>query len=227
MQTVDSNGPIRVALVDIQTIFRVGFEALLKSEPGLEFLVAEPDVERLLKAVKPEQVDVVVIGIRPRGESSLDDLRRLTEELPQVAPVVFATSDQEPGLRETLLAGGRGYIRGDSEGDEIVETIKVAGRRRCLQVPVEPLLQILKSLPSTVSGDSAKRAANGFARLTLREREILTAMASEETYRHIAGRLQLAPSTVKKYAHTVITKLGATNRSTAVIQAYRNGLLEP
>ena len=58
------------------------------------------------------------------------------------------------------------------------------------------------------------------------ELEILNAMSREESYRGIAAEFGLAPSSVKKYAHSIITKLGATNRSTAVIQAYRNGLLK-
>lgn len=216
-------GTIQVGLVEIQTVFRAGFEALLKSDPALRLQNSESDLTQLLEC-RDAQLDVVVIGVGSR--SRLEDVRRLAQSLPSVAPVVFVPSDRDPGLRDALLAGARGYIRSDSEGEDIVEVVKAAGRGKCLHVPIEPLLQILGAPPQESDQDSESYTKKAFARLTDREREVLVAMSTGNTYRHIAARLKLAPSTVKKYAQNVIMKLGASNRSTAVIQAYRSGLLE-
>ena len=81
----------------------------------------------------------------------------------------------------------------------------------------------------TTNGDSPLEAdpATGMARLTSRERDVLDRMATGARYRIIADELGLAESTVKKYAHSVITKLGAANRSTAVINAHQLNLLSP
>ena len=64
------------------------------------------------------------------------------------------------------------------------------------------------------------------ARLTRRELEILEHMATGVPYRELADELCLAESTIKKYAHSVIGKLGASCRATAVITAYRLNLLD-
>ena len=217
---------IQVALVDMQNIFRAGFRALVKSDPSLSLMAEAPDLDSLQKIVDVEvqDLDVVVLSIRPGEGPELDDGRNLVKENPTVAPGVFAGSPQGPGLRECLLAGARGYLDSEYSQDDIVDAIRVAGRGKCLQVPAGRLLEVLQGLPSSHDRTTCSRI--GFSRLTSRELEVLKAMSCEETYREIAQRLGLAASSVKKYAHSVITKLGASNRSTAVIQAYRHGLLD-
>ena len=225
MPSTAADHTVQIALVDLQSIFRAGFRALVDSEPTLSLVAEAPDLTALFESLDDEtSLDVVVIGIRPGAGPDLDDVRSLLEKNPTIAQVVFATSKNNPGLRESLLAGARGYLDSEFDREDIVDALKVAGRGKCLQVPAEPLLRLLQGLPASKRAESGSR--NGFARLTSRELDILDAMSSQETYGRIADRLGLAPSSVKKYAHSVITKLGASNRSTAVIQAYRHGLLE-
>ena len=144
---------IRVALVDVRAIFRSGIRALVESEPTLSLSAEADSLDAFLQATREEDAiaDVVVLEIRSGDGPSLKDIQSLLVHKPTVAPVVFATSNDGPGLQETLLAGARGYLYADSAHQDIVDALRVAGRGKCLQVPAKPLLNVLRGLVWTVS----------------------------------------------------------------------------
>jgi DNA-binding CsgD family transcriptional regulator/HD-like signal output (HDOD) protein len=59
--------------------------------------------------------------------------------------------------------------------------------------------------------------------LSLRETEVLRHLAQGLVYKQIAGRLDLATSTVRTHLHNIYLKLGAVDRAQAVLIAVRSG----
>lgn len=226
MDIPDRERTVRVALVDTHPIIRAGLSTVLTAAKGIELLAECSDLEQACSELKNHDVDVVILGSRNLSKSTLEDLHTLGERLPHAAPVVFTTSQSEKWLLEGLLAGARGYLVSDSTQDDIVDAIRVVGGGKNIQVPANLLLRLLKGLPWTSQDGNTKNPQVGLARMTNRELEVLQEMATGKAYRLIADKLFLAESTVKKYAHSVITKLGASNRSTAVLTAYRFNLLD-
>jgi DNA-binding NarL/FixJ family response regulator len=76
--------------------------------------------------------------------------------------------------------------------------------------------------PTRVIGTDAE-----LARLTAREREILVLVARGLSNAEIAGRLFLAPTTVKTHVSRTLDKLGVRDRLHATIWAYENHVVEP
>jgi DNA-binding NarL/FixJ family response regulator len=219
---------VRVVLADDNHIVRAGLNSVLTTEAGVEILAETSDYEQALEVIEDRDVQVAIFGVRNPIKPGLQALRKVRERRPEVAPIVFTNCRREAFLLEALLAGARGYLMCDDTKDEIVDTVRLAGRGKSTQVPGELLMRALSRIPCSSDGDCTLKplSRSGFTRLTDRELDILHQMTTGETYRVIADRLFLAESTVKKYAHSVITKLGASNRSTAVLAAYRLNLLD-
>lgn len=219
---------VRIALIETQPIVRAGLRAVMESEKDLELLTECSMVEEALKKIRSLNVEVVILGVRKPVENGIRDLETLREHCPEVAPIVFTSLRSAPCLMQSLVAGARAYLLADYDRDELVDAVRTAQRGKSIKVPCDLFLRVIRGLPTT-NGDSPLEAdpATGMARLTSRERDVLDRMATGARYRIIADELGLAESTVKKYAHSVITKLGAANRSTAVINAHQLNLLSP
>ncbi|WP_256199413.1 response regulator transcription factor [Verrucomicrobium spinosum] len=77
-------------------------------------------------------------------------------------------------------------------------------------------------------GDIAQRLAERLGRPepSPREREVLAQMAKGRSNKEIASVLGLSEETVKRHVSNVLEKLGAQDRTQAVTEAIRRGLLE-
>lgn len=216
---------LRVALIDDHPIVREGMRSALVPEHGLELVAEGASVDEAVEIAEKHDLDVVLMDLRLQGPGGVEGIRRLKEVKPELATVVFTIYDSESSLVEALLAGARGYILKDSRREEITAAIRAAVQGDSVQIPRELLVRVLRGLPwvqAEAGGDKGGQAS----RLTNRELDVLKLMSQGLAYRAIGGKLHLAESTVKKYAHSLIGKLGASDRASAVIVAYRLGLVD-
>lgn len=216
---------LRVALIDDHPIVREGMRSALVPEHGLQLVAEGASVDDALAIADKHELDVILMDLRLPGPGGVEGIRRLKEVKPEVASVVFTIYDSESSLVEALLTGARGYILKDSRREEISAAIRAAVQGNSVQVPRELLVRVLRSLP-WVQAEAGGEKAGQASRLTNRELDVLKLMAQGLAYRAIGEKLHLAESTVKKYAHSLIGKLGASDRASAVIVAYRLGLVD-
>jgi two-component system NarL family response regulator len=116
----------------------------------------------------------------------------------------------EDDIARCLQAGARGYLLKSAAGDEIPEAIRTVhgGRRRIAPELSERLAEHM--------------GAPGF---TEREMDVLRRMAEGKDNRTIAGELGITEGTTKWYVTSIFSKLGVTDRTQAVVQAARRGLV--
>jgi DNA-binding NarL/FixJ family response regulator len=214
---------IRVFLVDDQELVRAGFAMILDATPDVRVVGSTGDGETALDLLRlPEhRADVVLMDITMPGLDGIETTRRLlsTQDPPHV--VMLTTFDTDELLVDSLRAGASGFLVKDASPAELLAAIRAAAAG---DAPVAPRLvrRLIDSFVLAAPPPAPPPAAN-LDRLTAREREIFALVGLGLTNAEIAGRLQLAESTVKTHLGSVLRKLELRDRLQAVILAQTAG----
>ncbi|MGW2371219.1 response regulator [Kitasatospora sp. NPDC001683] len=176
----------------------------------------------LARALRPH---VVLMDVRM---PVLDGLAATRELLRPSAPgertpriLVVTTFENDDYVYQALRAGADGFLLKRSRPAEIAHAVRLAAAGESLLFPAA-----IRRLAAG-QGNPAARAAMDRAALTGREAEVLRLMARGLSNGEIAERLVLGVQTVKTHVSSVLAKLGARDRTQAVIAAYESGFVEP
>lgn len=216
---------LKVAFIEQSPIRRAGMKAILSNQSRLDLAFESHSVEECLELLKSSPADVVIIGLRSLATRELDQLTALQEIHPQVTTILHVREGDDVVCLKALSAGARGFLYDTFTEQEVMDTLRVASRGKLVQMPTTLMSDFMRAVSTESNGDP-NRLEHGLVQFKPQELELLAELATGEPYKVIASRLGLAPSTVKKYAHQVITKLGADNRSDATLKASALGLLE-
>lgn len=218
---------VRVVVVDDQALVRQGIRALLEIA-SIEVVGEAGDGEEAVEVIRTSLPDVVLLDMRMPGRDGLWVLRewaRLVaqQQVPAVPMLVLTTFDEDSLLIDAVRAGARGYLLKDVTLEQLTSAVRELAAGGTLVSPsmTDRLLRALQA-DGASPGDMLKPQE-----LTPREREVLRLLAEGCSNREIAQALHLAEGTVKNHVSTVLAKLGARDRTHAVLRALHEGLLGP
>jgi DNA-binding NarL/FixJ family response regulator len=213
---------IRVLVADDMALHRELLGKLLERQPDIEVVGEAATPGEAVRATADLAPDVVLMDLRmPRDEpqGGIGAIRHITSEFPGVKVLALTESDDEGDVRAAALAGAVGYIVKSVKAAEIAEAVRAAYLGKGWLDP---------SVTAYLLHDYRRAAHEAAARPTLTESElrVLERIAAGHTTDQIAAELFVAEKTVKNHLANVYRKLGARNRSHAVAEAYRQGLLK-
>lgn len=211
----------RVVVVDDQTLVRQGIRTLLDIA-GVEVVGEAEDGQAALEVIARERPDVVLLDLRMPRYDGLWALRALRDGDIEVPVLVLTTFDDDNLVLNALQLGARGYLLKDVTVGQLTDAVQTLADGGTLISPsvTDRLLRAIRSRPATATSDAPPAQE-----LTDREREVLRLMAEGYSNRQIAGALFLAEGTAKNHVSTILTKLGARDRTNAVLRALHDGLL--
>ncbi|MCK9793147.1 response regulator transcription factor [Isoptericola sp. 4D.3] len=215
----EAQGRVRLVLADDQTLVRHGIRSLLEIAGGIDVVAEAEDGESAVGAVRDHAPDVLLLDLRMPGRDGIWALETLQAEGLDVAVLVLTTFDDDALVLRALQAGARGYLLKDVTLEQLADAVRtLAGGETLVQPAVTArLLRAVRSGPAPAVAVPAD--------LTEREREVLRLMAQGWSNREIADALYLAEGTVKNHVSNVLLKLGAKDRTRAVLLALQTGLL--
>lgn len=208
--------PIRILLVEDQTLMRQGMKTILDLEPGLQVVGEAADGEggvRLALALRP---DVILMDVQMPGMDGIEAIAAICAVWPEARVIILTTFSRDDYVFDGMRAGAVGFLLKDTPADHLVQTIR---RVHGGEVFIQP------EIASRLLRELIAPQAALIEPLSDREREVLVLLAHGHSNREIAERLVLAEGTVKNHVSNILAKLQAENRTQAADIARRYGLI--
>ncbi|OKI56049.1 response regulator [Micromonospora sp. CB01531] len=205
--------PIRVFIVDDHPIVRRGLRAALDADPGITVVGEAATGVDAIAQVEASAPDVVLMDLHlGPGINGAEVTRRILAHPRPPRVLVLTTYDSDADILPAITAGATGYLLKDTEPDDLLTAIRSAAAGETVLAPA-----IATRLITRVR-------APGRA-LTARELEILQMVAEGYSNHAIARATFITEATVKSHLVQVFSKLNVDNRTAAVAEGRRRGLI--
>ena len=202
---------IRILAVDDHALLREGIAALINVEPDMELVAEASSGEDAIEKFRSHCPDVTLMDLQMPGLNGIETINRIRSEFPSARLIVLTTYTGDVQVLRALKAGARGYILKGHVHRELLEAIRAvhAGQKR---------------IPPEVAAELADHATDD--ELTPREIDVLRLIAAGNANKQIADRLSIGEATVKGHITNILSKLGANDRTHAVMIGLQRGIIE-
>jgi DNA-binding NarL/FixJ family response regulator len=208
-----------VLLVDDDALVRGGLRALVDAEPDLTVAGEAADGAAGVDLARRLRPDVVVMDIRMPGRDGTSATREIVSwAAPRPAVLVLTTFDLDDVVDDAIAAGADGFLLKRATPDELVAGIRTVAAGDALLSPA--VTRRLFRL------HARRRPAADVITLTDREADVLRALAAGRTTGEMAAAMFISAETVRTHVKHLLAKLGARDRTQAVVWAYRSGFVD-
>lgn len=192
---------MRILLAEDQSMLRDALCQLLLMEEDVEAVLPAKDGAEALAMLQKETVDVAILDVEMPVKSGLDVLEWIKAN--SATKVVIVTTFKRAGyFQRAVKAGVDAYVLKERSISDLMTTIHkvLAGGKEYSPELMETIVQEEQLLSA-------------------RERDVLKLLAKGLSNKEIASQLYLSDGTVRNYVTSLMTKLGANNRTEAVLIA--------
>lgn len=200
---------IRVLLVDDHAIVRQGLAAMIENEPDMTVVGQAGNGQEAIDQYRQLQPDITLMDLRMPHLSGVDATIAICAGFAQARIIVLTTYDGDEDIYRALRAGAKGYLLKDAEPEALLNAIHIVHSGQ-------------QYIPFEVASKLVQRMNN--PELSDREREVIHLMVDGLSNHDIGVALNITESTVKFHINRILSKLGVSDRTQAVVTALKRGL---
>ncbi|MDE1156634.1 MAG: response regulator transcription factor [Acidobacteriaceae bacterium] len=206
-----SGTPIRVMAVDDHPVFREGIGAMLATQEDMKMVAEASTGREAVELFALHKPDVTLMDLRLPDMSGLEAIAQIRQRFPLARMIVLTTYKGDVQALRAIKAGAFSYMLKTMLRMHLLDTIRAVhgGQKR---------------IPPEIASEMAEHAADDA--LTPRETEVLKQAAGGNANKVIADKLSISEDTVKAHMKSILSKLGANDRTHAVTIAMRRGFLD-
>ena len=219
-------GPIRIMLLNSQTLPRCGLKSLLDCQPGFKVIGEAGEASEAIALVRQEQPDVILLEPNLVGACGVDIITELVSATAHARIILITGENDSQYYVQAVQKGAMGVINKQQQPSVLYKAIEKinAGEvwldRSLVAAALSQMTRGRSSLP--VDPEARK-----ISLLSSRELEIIAGIGEGLKNNQIAERLFISEITVRHHLTSIFKKLRVSDRLELIIYAYRNGLAQP
>ena len=208
---------MKVLIADDHAVVRRGLKDILADEFETLLVGEAQNAQDILRLVREQDWDVVVLDISMPGRSGLEVLKDLKQVVPQTPVLILTTHAEELYAIRGLKAGAAGYMTKESAPEHLIEAVRKVTRGGRYISPA-----LAEILAASILSDNEKAPHES---LSDREHQVLCRIASGKTVGQIADELALSVTTISTYRARVLEKMRMKTNAELTHYAIRNKLV--
>lgn len=211
--------PIKILIADDHPVVREGLISMISRERDFRVIgEAKTGVEAVVKS-KELKPDVVLMDLRMPELDGVEAIRQIGSLEPDIKFIILTTFSDDEYIFRGIEVGARAYLLKDAPREELFKAIRAVNRGESLIQPV------VASKVLDRFAELSRQAQTTQETLSDRELEVLTLIAKGSANKEIAAQLNITNSTVKTHITSIFQKLNASDRTEAVTQAIKRGII--
>jgi DNA-binding NarL/FixJ family response regulator len=202
---------IRILNVDDYPVWCLGITSVINAQRDMELVAQVSTGREAIDYFRKHQADVILMDLRLPDISGIELMIAIRTEFPGARFVILTAFARENEIRRALAEGAQAYLLKSMPSGELVDVIRQvhAGKRK---------------IPTAIAAQLAGYYSD--ERLTDRELEVLSHLVDGDRNRDIAEKLFIAEETVKAHMRHIMQKLRANDRTQALANALRRGVIQ-